>query len=309
MQALIARRLLEMPFALAAVLLVVYLCLHATGDPVDLLAPPEATEADRQRLRVAYGLDQPLPVQFAAFLSRAVQGDFGASFFKSRPAMQLVLERFPATMQLAVASTLIAILVGLPLGILAAVKRGTFIDQLAMGVALIGQSVASFWLALMLILLFSVTLRWLPVSGYQGPQHLVLPSVALSLWLLALIARLGRSGMLEVLGEDYVRTARAKGLRDRAVLVRHALRNTLIPLVTMIGLSFGWQLGGSVVIESVFGWPGVGLLLLEAVLRRDYPLVLAGIALLATIFILLNLLVDLLYGFLDPRIRLGAGRA
>jgi ABC-type dipeptide/oligopeptide/nickel transport system permease component len=306
MQQVVLGRLVQTPLALVAVLLVVFLCLASTGDPVDMLAPPEATPADREQIRQAYGLDQPAIVQFGVFLTRAVRGDFGRSFFKGKPALDLVLERFPASLQLALASTVIALLVGVPLGIIAAVRRGTWLDQGAMALALLGQSVASFWLALMLILVFSVNLHWLPVSGYQGLQYLVLPSVALSVWLLALLARLTRSGMLEVLSEDYVRTARAKGLRNWVVLTRHALRNTLIPLVTMTGLSLGWQLGGALVIESVFAWPGLGLLLLESVLRRDYPVVLAGITLLATVFIVLNLVVDLLYVYVDPRIRQGA---
>src|SRR5438270_8197370 len=306
MQQVVVGRLIQTPLALVAVLLVVFMCLASTGDPVDMLAPPEATPADREQIRQAYGLDQPAIVQFGVFLTRAVRGDFGRSFFKGKPALDLVLERFPASLQLALASTVIALLVGVPLGIIAAVRRGTWLDQGAMALALLGQSVASFWLALMLILVFSVNLHWLPVSGYQGAQYLVLPSVALSVWLLALLARLTRSGMLEVLSEDYVRTARAKGLRNWAVLTHHALRNTLIPLVTMTGLSLGWQLGGALVIESVFAWPGLGLLLLESVLRRDYPVVLAGITLLATVFIVLNLAVDLLYVYVDPRIRQGA---
>jgi len=306
MQRVIVARLIQTPIALVAVLLVVFLCLLATGDPVEMLAPPEATAADKEQLRHAYGLDQPAIVQFGVFLTHAVRGDFGRSFFKGKPALDLVLERFPASLQLAVASTVIALLVGVPLGIIAAVRRGTLVDQLAMGLALLGQSIASFWLALMLILLFAVNLHWLPVSGYQGPQYLVLPAVSLSFWLLALLARLTRSEMLEVLSEDYVRTARAKGLRDWAVLTHHALRNTLIPLVTMTGLSLGWQLGGALVVEAVFAWPGLGLLLLESVLRRDYPVVLAGITLLATVFIVINLLVDLLYVYVDPRIRQGS---
>jgi peptide/nickel transport system permease protein len=306
MQQVVLGRLVQTPLALVAVLLVVFLCLASTGDPVDMLAPPEATPADREQIRQAYGLDQPAIVQFGVFLTRAVRGDFGRSFFKGKPALDLVLERFPASLQLALASTVIALLVGVPLGIIAAVRRGTWLDQGAMALALLGQSVASFWLALMLILVFSVNLHWLPVSGYQGLQYLVLPSVALSVWLLALLARLTRSGMLEVLSEDYVRTARAKGLRNWVVLTRHALRNTLIPLVTMTGLSLGWQLGGALVIESVFAWPGLGLLLLESVLRRDYPVVLAGITLLATVYNVLNLVVDLLYVYVDPRIRQGA---
>jgi peptide/nickel transport system permease protein len=305
-RSLIARRLAQAAVALIAVLLVVFVCLLATGDPVEMLVPPDATEADKARIRQAYGLDRPLLYQFGAFVWRAAQGDFGRSFFSDRPALGLVFERLPASVELAVASTLIAIIVGVPLGIVAAVSRGTFVDQLVMGVALLGQSVASFWLALMLILLFGVTLQWLPVSGRFGGASLVLPAVALSVWLLALLARLTRSEMLEALGQDYIRTARAKGLGAAAVLARHALGNTLIPLVTVTGVSLGWQLGGAVVIEAVFAWPGLGTTLLEAVLRRDYPVVLAGVAVLSTVFVVINLVVDVLYVYIDPRIRLGA---
>jgi ABC-type dipeptide/oligopeptide/nickel transport system permease component len=306
MRSLIARRLIQAAVALLAVLLVVFVCLLSTGDPVEMLVPPDATDADKARIRYAYGLDRPLLYQFGAFVWRAAQGDFGRSFFSDRPALGLVFERLPASIELAVASTLIAIVVGLPLGIVAAVSRGTVVDQLVMGIALLGQSVASFWLALMLIFFFGVTLQWLPVSGRLGGASLVLPSVALSVWLLALLARLTRSEMLEVLGQDYVRTARAKGLGAAAVLARHALRNALIPLVTVTGVSLGWQLGGAVVIEAVFAWPGLGTTLLEAVLRRDYPVVLAGVAVLSTVFVVINLIVDVLYVYIDPRIRLGA---
>ena len=291
--------------ALVAVLLVVFVCLLATGDPVEMLVPPDATEADKARIRRAYGLDQPLFFQFGAFLWRAAQGDFGRSFFSDRPALGLVAERLPASVELAVASTLIAIIAGVPLGIVAAVRRGTFVDQIVMAVALLGQSVASFWLALMLILLFGVTLQWLPVSGRLDWPSVLLPSVALSVWLLALLARLTRSEMLEVLTQDYIRTARAKGLATTAILARHALRNALIPLVTVTGVSLGWQLGGAVVIEAVFAWPGLGTTLLEAVLRRDYPVVLAGVAVLSAVFVVINLVVDVLYVCIDPRIRLG----
>jgi peptide/nickel transport system permease protein len=301
---LIARRLVQAAAALIAVLLVVFVCLLATGDPVEMLVPPDATDADKAAIRRAYGLDQPLLYQFGAFLWRAAQGDFGRSFFSDRPALGLVFERLPASVELAVASTLIAIIAGVPLGVVAAVKRGTFVDQLVMGIALLGQSVASFWLALMLILFFGVTLQWLPVSGRIGWASVILPAVALSVWLLALLARLTRSEILEVLTQDYIRTARAKGLGGAAILARHALGNALIPLVTVTGVSLGWQLGGAVVIEAVFAWPGLGTTLLEAVLRRDYPVVLAGVAVLSTVFVVINLVVDVLYVYIDPRIRL-----
>ena len=304
MRALIARRLLQAAVALIAVLLVVFTCLLATGDPVEMLVPPDASDADKAAMRRAYGLDRPVLYQFGAFLWRAAHGDFGRSLFSDRRALALVFERLPASIELAVASTLIAIAVGVPLGIVAAVGRGTLVDQAVIGIALLGQSVASFWLALMLILAFGVTLQWLPVSGRFGWTSLILPAVALSGWLLALLARLTRSEMLEVLGQDYIRTAHAKGLGITAILARHALRNALVPLVTVTGVSLGWQLGGAVVIEAVFAWPGLGSALLEAVLRRDYPVVLAGVAVLSVVFVAINLIVDVLYVYIDPRIRL-----
>jgi peptide/nickel transport system permease protein len=278
MWGVVSRRLLQAAVAMLVVLLVVFVCLLATGDPVEMLVPPEATERDKARIREAYGLDRPLLYQFGAFVWRAARGDF--------------------------VSTVIAVVVGVPLGVLAAVKRATIVDQLVIGVALLGQSVASFWLALVLILVFAVTLQWVPVSGRGGFASLVLPAVALSFWLLALLARLTRSEMLGVLDQDYIRTARAKGMGTAAILFRHALKNALIPLVTVTGVSLGWQLGGAVVIETVFAWPGLGTTLLEAVLRRDYPVVLAGVAVLSAAFVTINLAVDLLYAYIDPRSRL-----
>jgi peptide/nickel transport system permease protein len=306
MWSVVARRLLQAAAAMLGVLLVVFACLLATGDPVEMLVPPEATEGDKARIRQAYGLDRPMVYQFAAFIARAARGDFGRSFFSERSALGLVIERLPASIELAVASTVIAVVLGVPLGVLAAVKRASVVDQLVIGVALLGQSVASFWLALILILFFAVTLQWLPVSGRAGWASLVLPALALSFWLLALLARLTRSEMLSVLDQDYVRTARAKGVGTAGILFRHALRNALIPLVTVTGVSLGWQLGGAVVIETVFAWPGLGTTLLEAVLRRDYPVVLAGVAVLSAAFVTINLAVDLLYALIDPRIRLHA---
>jgi peptide/nickel transport system permease protein len=306
MWSVVLRRLLQAAAAMLVVLLVVFVCLLATGDPVEMLVPPEATDHDKAKIRRTYGLDRPILYQFGAFVGRAARGDFGRSFFSDRPALALVAERLPASIELALVSTVIAVVVGVPLGVLAAVKRATLVDQLVIGVALLGQSVASFWLALLLILFFAVTLQWLPVSGRTGWASLVLPAVALSFWLLALLARLTRSEMLGVLDQDYIRTARAKGMGTAAVLFRHALRNALIPLVTVTGVSLGWQLGGAVVIETVFAWPGLGTTLLEAVLRREYPVVLAGVAVLSAAFVTINLAVDLLYAFIDPRIRLGS---
>lgn len=303
---MIVRRLLALPLVLVVVLSAVFLCLLSTGDPVELLAPPQATAADKTEMRHQFGLDKPLPYQLGTFLLRASHGDFGNSLFEDRPAFELAVAVFPNSLELALASTLISIALGVPLGALAATARNRSVDSGIMTFALLGQSMANFWLALVLILVFAVWLHWLPVSGSDSPQSLVLPALSLSFWLMALLARLTRSEVLQVLHEDYIRTADAKGLRRRVVLLRHALRNALMPLVTMTGVSFAWQLGGTVVIESVFGWPGLGRLLLDAVLRRDYPLVLAGVAILATAFVLVNLLVDLLHTYLDPRIRLSA---
>src|SRR5262245_6267305 len=305
MWSVIVRRVVQAGLAMLAVLLVVFVCLLATGDPVEMLVPPEATDADKARIRQAYGLDRPLVYQFGVFVWRAARGDFGRSFFSDRAALALVAERLPASLELALASTVLAVVVGVPPGVLAAVKRATLVDQLVIGLALLGQSIASFWLALLLILSFAVTLRWLPVSGRTGWTSLVLPALALSFWLLALLARLTRSEMLGVLDQEYIRTARAKGMGTAAILFRHALRNALIPLVTVTGVSLGWQLGGAVVIETVFAWPGLGTILLEAVLRRDYPVVLAGVAVLSTAFVTINLAVDLLYACIDRRIRPG----
>ena len=303
----VVHRTIDSPIAIFGVLLVVFVFLLTTGDPVEIFVPPEATELDKELIRVSYGLDKPLWHQFGLFLSRAVRGDFGDSFFRGDSALSLVLSRLPASVELAFAAALIAVLIGPPLGIIAAMKRGTIIDQGVMLLALLGQSIAGFWLAFMLILVFGIWFNLLPVAGREdGIKSLVLPALALSFWQTALLARLTRSGMLEVIREDYVRTARAKGLTGKIILIRHELRNVLIPLVTITGLSMGWLIGGAVVIETVFAWPGLGSLLLDSVFKRDFPVVLAGVTVLAVIFITINLLVDILYGYLDPRIRFGS---
>ena len=219
------------------------------------------------------------------------------------PALDLVLQRLPATVELALAAMLIAVLVGIPVGILSAIRRGSVLDRLAMVGVLTGQSMATFWVGILLILVFAVQLRWFPVSGRDGPRHLVLPAVTLSLYMMPLLARMTRSSMLEVWKQDFVRTARAKGLRERTIILRHSLRAALIPVVTVLGLQFGGALAGAIVTESVFAWPGVGTFVLDAIYKRDYPVVQAAVLVIATVYILTNLLVDLLYGVLDPRIR------
>jgi ABC-type dipeptide/oligopeptide/nickel transport system permease component len=267
-----------------------------------LMLPGDASMAEVETLRQQLGFNDPLYVQYWRFASQAVQGDLGASLYHRVPAIDLILERLPASLELAGAAMLIALLVSIPLGILSAVKRGSLWDMASMLGALFGLSMPHFWLGIMLILLFSVTLGWLPTSGRGSLAQLVMPSIALGLSLMAMFARLTRSVMLEVLSQDYVRTARAKGLREKIVIGKHALKNALIPLVTVAGMQFGFLIGGTVIIETVFAWPGVGRLVVQAIFSRDYPLVQATVLVLAVIFVVVNLLVDLVYLYLDPQI-------
>jgi peptide/nickel transport system permease protein len=299
----VARRVLRALAALVGVTAVVFVLLHLSGDPTYILLPLEATDAQRAAFRAQYGLDQPLPVQFAVYLSRIVRGDFGQSFSFQVPALRVVWERLPATLELTVAALLLSTLVAIPAGVLAATRRGTRFDRALMGVVLLGQSVPTFWLGMMMILVLAVRLHLFPVSGRGTFLHLVMPATALALWLMALLARVTRGEMLETLAQDYVRTARAKGIAEPAVAGRHALRNALLPVVTVVGLQFGGLLGGAVMTETVFAWPGVGTMILDAVLKKDYPVVLAGVMVVAAGFVLINLLLDMLYTVLDPRIR------
>jgi peptide/nickel transport system permease protein len=299
----VLRRVLRALAALVGVVAVVFVLLHLSGDPTYILLPPEATDAQRLAFRQQYGLDHPLPVQFAVYLAKTVRGDFGQSFSFQTPALQVVLERLPATLELSLAALALAVLVAIPAAVVAATKRGTRYDRTLMGVVLLGQSVPTFWLGIMMILVLAVHVRLFPVSGRGSLAHLVMPAVALSLWLMALLARITRSEMLEVLAQDYVRTARAKGIGELAVAGWHGLRNALLPIVTVVGLQFGSLLGGAVMTETVFSWPGVGTMMLDAILKKDYPVVLAGVVVVATGFILINLILDLLYSVLDPRLR------
>ncbi len=299
----VGRRLLQLLPTLLGVTLVVFLLVRVSGDPSQLLLPESATPEDRELFRRQHGLDQPIAIQYLRYLGNIARGDLGRSIVDGSPAMALVLERLPATVELAVAGMLIAVLVGIPVGILSAVRRGSLWDRLAMLGVLAGQSMATFWVGILLILVFAVQLRWLPVSGREGWSHLILPAVTLSLYMLPLLARMTRSSMLDVWHQDYVRTARAKGLRDRTVVAKHMLRSALIPVVTVLGLQFGGALAGAIVTESVFAWPGVGTFVLDAIYKRDYPVVQAAVLVVATVYILTNMLVDLLYGVLDPRIR------
>lgn len=307
----IRRLLLTIPVMLL-VATAVFLLLHLTpGDPVGVMLGTDASESQRMAVRKELGLDRPLPVQYVEWLSRAVRGDLGRSLFLDQPVTRALLDRVQPTLLLTVMSSLVAVLIGLPTGVLAARRRGTVTDLSVMGVAMLGISMPTFWLGLNLILLFAVKLRWLPVAGYEplssglwnSLRYLILPSLTLGAAQGALLARMTRSMMLDVLNQDYIRTARAKGLIERSVVMRHALRNAFIPLLTVIGLTFAVLIGGAVVTEQIFNIPGVGRLLILAIGRRDFPLVQGAVLIIAALYVLINLAVDLLYAVVDPRIR------
>jgi peptide/nickel transport system permease protein len=291
--------------AIWGVVTIVFFVTRLLGDPVTLLLPVGASLEQINDLRAGLGLDQPMWHQYFRFLGQAVTGDFGQSFIFNRPAMEVVLERMPATMELSFTALVLGVLFGGAAGIIAALKRGTISEFAIMSLALLGQATPVFWLGIMLILFFSVELGWLPTGGYRTLAHLVLPAFTLAVLISSSIARLLRSSMLDTLKEDYVRTANAKGLSPRVVLSWHVLRNALIPVVTMIGILTGELLGGAVVTETVFAWPGVGRVIYQAIEGKDFPVIQAGVALVATIFVITNFVVDLLYAVLDPRIKSG----
>jgi peptide/nickel transport system permease protein len=281
----------------------VFALVHLSGDPVLLMVPADASPELVASTRHALGFDRPLLEQFGRYLANIAQGDLGTSLRINRPVAVLIGERLPATIELTLAALLLATVTAIPAGIVSAVKRGTIVDRLAMVGAVGGQAIPIFWLALLLITFFGVQLRWLPVFGRGTPAHLVLPAVSLSTIVLGRLARLVRSSMLEVLGQDYVRTARAKGLGEGRVLAVHALRNAAIPIVTLLGLQFAQLLGGAVVTETIFAWPGVGRLVVEAIFNRDFPVVQGVVLVVSLIFVVVSLLIDVAYALLDPRIR------
>jgi peptide/nickel transport system permease protein len=299
----VVERLLQALFVVFGITTVVFFILRATGDPVLLMVMPGATADQLARLRHAFGFDRPLLIQYLDFLGHAARGDFGLSIRHQEPALALVLERVPATLQLAAASLALAAGLALVAGVVAASRRGSWLDLVVTSGALLGQSVPGFWLGIMLIMLFSVRLRWLPSFGMGTSAHLVLPALTLSAFSLARLTRLVRAGMLDVLSQEYIRTARAKGLADRLVVGKHALRNVLLPVVTLVGLDAGFLLGGAIIVETIFAWPGMGQLALQAVYNRDFPLVQANVIFLASAFVVLNLAVDLLYPLIDPKVR------
>ena len=277
------------------------------GDPVEVMLGESASSADRAALREQLGLNQPLPVQLWSYLSGLARGDLGVSLFSQRPIGELLLERIPATLLLTVAALGFALLLAVPLGVLAALRKDSLWDTGAMGFALFGVSIPNFWLGPLLILVFSLWLGWFPVSGAEGRGAWVLPALTLGTGLAAILSRMVRSSLLEVLQEDYMRTARAKGLSPTRVVWVHGLRNALLPVITLLGLQLGALLGGAVITETVFSWPGIGSLTIEAIQRRDYPLVQACVLLISLAYVLVNLGTDLVYAWIDPRIRLGEG--
>lgn len=296
-------RLLQGLVVLFVASVLVFVLARLTGNPLIVMLPQDATEQERAIMARHLGLDQPLPVQYGIFISQAAKGDFGHSIYFRRPVMALILDRAPATFKLATTSVLASLMLGLPIGVLAAVRRDKWQDVIAKGIALLGQSMPTFWLGILLIQVFAVGLGWLPCSGYGGMQHYILPTIALGWYGAAGIARLTRSSMLDVLDSDYVRMARIKGVSERLVIWKHALRNALIPVVTFVGIIYGYLLMGSIVAETIFTWPGLGRLAYEAVIHRDFPLMQGVVIMFVGIFIVVNLAVDILYVYLDPRIR------
>jgi peptide/nickel transport system permease protein len=299
----VLKRILLGILTIIGVAIIIFVVSRLSGDVTYLLLPENATAEEEAMLRANLGLDKPVPIQFLIFVRNALMGDFGKSIRYGRPAFELVIGRLPATIELAGPAFLMSIFLGLPIGVISATRRGSYWDTFGKLFALIGQSMPSFWIGIIAILIFSVRLGWLPTSGRGGIRHLILPVCTLAWFTVASIVRLTRSSMLEVLDSEYVKMARLKGNPEWVVIWKHSLRNALIPVVSLAGLQLAYLLGGVVVTEAVFGWPGLGSLILDGVYGRDYTLVQVGVLVTSTIYILLNLIVDLLYGIIDPRIR------
>ena len=296
---------MQLAVVVVGISMLVFGILHVIGDPVLLLLPQNAGKEEYERYHKLLGLDKPIPVQYWKFASRAVQGDFGTSWYTSTPAFKLVLERMPPTLYLTTAGLVMALLIALPLGILAALKRHSFVDNLCTMLAVAGQAMPIFWLGIMLIIIFAVRLKVLPASGYGTWEHFLMPAFTLGAFLAPITMRLVRSGVIEILNMEYIRTARAKGFAEPTVIVKHAFRNACIPVITVLGLQFGQLLGGAIVTETVFAWPGVATLTVDSIRNQDFPVVQCAVVLLALIIVAVNFVVDMVVGLLDPRIRLG----
>jgi peptide/nickel transport system permease protein len=305
MRGFFVRRLaFVIPTVLGAVTLVFFFLHMIPGDPVEVMLGETAQQADKEQLREELGLTLPLHIQYGRFITGVFKGNLGDSFFYRRPVTHVIAERAPATMELALAAFLVAGLIAIPLGIIAALREGTAVDNVSVLFSLLGVSMPNFWLGPLLIILFSITLGWFPVSGREGVGSIVLPAITLGTALAAILSRMTRASLLDRLGEDYLTVARAKGLPEWKVILKHALRNALIPVITVMGLQFGALLSGAIITENVFSWPGIGTLLINAIEARDYPLVQGCILFITLSYVLVNLLTDLLYGWVDPRIRL-----
>ncbi|WIF94085.1 nickel ABC transporter permease [Caminicella sporogenes] len=300
---ILKRLLLLIPVLLGVTFIVFSIMSFTPGDPAQLILGENAPAEAVQQLRAEMGLDDPFLVQYFRFLGNAIKGDFGRSYTTKREVFAEIFARFPNTLVLAVVGVAIAIAIGVPVGIISATKQYSLIDSISMIAALLGVSMPNFWLGLMLILVFSVSLGILPSGGYDGFTSIILPAITLGTGAAAIITRMTRSSMLEVIRQDYIRTARAKGVAEKKVVNKHALKNALIPVITVVGLQFGYLLGGAVLTETVFSWPGVGRLLVEAIRQKDTPTVLASVVFLATTFSIVNLMVDILYAYVDPRIK------
>jgi ABC-type dipeptide/oligopeptide/nickel transport system permease component len=305
MQRYLLSRLVQSIFLLLGVLVLVFFMVRLTGDPARLMMPREASPAEVEAFRRAMGFDRPLAVQFADFMTSALVGDFGNSLHYRAPAMKLVFERLPATLELAVAALTFAVITAIPLGVVGGSNPGSIWDSIARSLGLIGQTMPNFWLALLLILFFAVQMGWFPTFGRDSWRSVVLPAIALGFFTMGQLVRLTRSAVLEIRNEDYIRTAYSKGLRSQIIYTRHVFRNAAIPIVSMLGVQFGYLLGGSIYIETIFAWPGLGRMIAESVAARDYPLVQAIAFFTSGVVIALNLLTDVAYAVIDPRIRYG----
>jgi ABC-type dipeptide/oligopeptide/nickel transport system permease component len=306
MRSYVARQFVQLVVVIIGISILSFCILHVIGDPVLLLLPQNAGREEFERYRKLLGLDQPLYVQYWKFFTNAIQGDFGKSWYADTPAFRLVLERMPPTIYLTFAGLGVALLIALPLGILSALKRHSVVDTLCTAIAVAGQAMPIFWLGIMLIIIFAVQLRALPASGYGTWQHFLMPAFCLGAFLAPITMRLVRSGVIEVMNMEYIKTARAKGVGERTVVAKHALRNACIPVITVLGLQFGQLLGGAIVTETVFAWPGVATLTVESIRNQDFPVVQCAVVLLALVIVTINLIVDLAVGLIDPRSRVGS---
>ncbi len=304
MRRYILRRIGLLVPVVIGVVTVVFLIVHfIPGDPVEIMLGEQALAVDKETLRRQMGLDKPLHVQYVDFLARLARGDLGRSLHTKRPVLESIVRRLPATLELALAAMVVALVLAIPLGLLSAYKKDTVVDQGSMLFALLGISMPNFWLGPLLIIVFSLKLGWLPVSGRGSLAHVVLPAITLGTAMAAILTRMTRASMLDVIQSDYITTARAKGVRESRVVLKHAFRNALIPVVTIVGLQIGGLLAGSIITETIFAWPGIGRLVIQAINARDYPLVQGCVLVIALGYVLVNFLTDLLYGLIDPRIR------